>query len=267
MATQGKAGYFYIGLFFLAGLFLLVSTLVILSSKLATRDVIYAETYFVESVQGLSVGSDVKYLGIDIGKVVDIAALESIYRIGDQQKPAGAQDFRKYVYVKMAISKRFFEGYTKEEIVEKMQQRIGSGLRVQLSIQGLTGNAYLELIYVDPKTSSVLPITWKPENSYIPSITSTLAYFSDNAQQLMRELRKIEWQKIFDSVQKLTVSMKETTGAADKLLMTTNRRIVETMDNLKTTSQNMGALTEQAKMYPSSILFGNSPQQLDLNKL
>jgi ABC-type transporter Mla subunit MlaD len=267
MATQGKAGYFYIGLFVLVGVFLLVLAIVILGSKLTTKDVVYAETYFNESVQGLSVGSPVKYLGMDIGRVVDIMAIDSVYSAKPQQEKAKIQDFRKYVYVKMAVSTRFFKGYSEKEIGDRIRLRIKTGLRVQLATQGLTGNAYLALTYVDPKTAVSLPIGWEPENSYIPSIPSTLAYFSDNAQQIVGELRKIEWQKMFDSVQKLVVTTKETAGTANKLLLSTNSKIMETMDNLQEVSQNVKAITEQAKIYPSSILLGKPPQQLDLNKL
>ena len=61
--------YFKLGLFILIGFFFLASTVIILGAgKLFTRT-ITLETYINESINGLEVGSTVKYRGVKIGAV------------------------------------------------------------------------------------------------------------------------------------------------------------------------------------------------------
>ena len=263
MATYKKMGYFYIGLFTLAGLFLLVSALIILGSKTAYKNAIFMETYFNESVQGLTVGSPVKYRGMEIGKIIDIASINSVYDI----PPSEQAIVGNYIYVKMAIKPRQFQSLSSENIKARIDKEIANGLRIKISVQGLTGNAYLELDYSKTNPASFLPIKWIPENYYIPSTPSTLTFFSDSAQQLLDEVKKIEFKKLFDSVQQLSTTTKQTLTDADKLIIIYNHQIMEILMNLQTITQNMKAVSERAKTYPSSILFSNPPTKLDPNRL
>jgi phospholipid/cholesterol/gamma-HCH transport system substrate-binding protein len=54
-----KPSYFKIGLFVIAGIFLIFAAVVVLGSGLLHQEKAYFETYFDESVSGLSVGSPV----------------------------------------------------------------------------------------------------------------------------------------------------------------------------------------------------------------
>lgn len=269
MATYNKTGYFYIGLFTLVGLFLLAAALMILSSKAAYKNAVYAETYFNESVQGLTVGSPVKYRGMEVGKIIDISAIKSIYDISEAQQKSASDPTTpsKYIYVKMAINPRHFKGVADGNIKKGLEQEIKNGLRVKISVQGLTGNAYLELDYIKAGSSNVLPIEWQPENYYIPSSPSTLSFFSDNAQYLVGELKKVEFQKTFASIKQLTDTSKQTFNDMDKLITTYNHQTIEILMNLQAITQNLKTISERAKNNPSSVLFGDPPPKLDPSKL
>lgn len=269
MATYNKTGYFYIGLFTLIGMSLLISAVVILSSKATYKNAIYVETYFNESVQGLTIGSPVKYRGMEVGKIVDIATIASIYNIPkkeDKNVPGQAMT-GQYIYVKIAINSRHFQSISDGTVGERIEQEVKNGLRVKISVQGLTGNAYLELDYVKAGANNILPIDWQPENHYIPSTPSTLTFFSDNAQYIVEELRKIELQKTFNSIKKLTDTTKQTLDNVDKSLAAYSHQTMEILINLQEITQNLKSVSERAKTYPSSILFGNPPTKLDPNRL
>lgn len=268
MASR-RTNYFYIGLFVLMGLLLMILALVFWGSKTMAKDEVYAETYFNESVQGLSEGSPVKYRGMQIGRVVDIAAVTSIYTIKEPTVQEGGKGYTLggYIYVKLAMSSRFLNTSSPQEFKNKMQYAIRHGLRTKLSIQGLTGAAYIDLDFKNSHATPPLPITWQPKYSYIPSTPSTLTFFSDNAVYLLEELRKIDLPKTFDKLQILIKSTNETMNDAGNFLASSNKQINETLSNLQSISQNIKQLSEKTKEHPSSLLFSNPPPPLDLNKL
>lgn len=263
-----KTNYFYIGLFVLVGILLMLAALIFWGSKTIDKYDVYAETYFNESVQGLSEGSPVKYRGMQIGHVVDIAAVTSIYNIKepiskDKGKviPVGS-----YIYVKIAISPKFLRVTSVEEFQKKMQDAINHGLRTRLSIQGLTGAAYIDLDF-QQSASTALPVLWKPRYVYIPSTPSALTFFSDNAVYLLDQLRKMDLPKIFASLQVLIQSTNQTMKNANNFLASSNKQIAESLTNLKIISQNVQQISEKAKENPASLLFSQPPPPLDLNSL
>ncbi len=222
------------------------------------------ETYFNESVQGLIEGSPVKYLGMEIGNVVEINSVENVY---EMDQDAERKVYNQYIYVKMAISSKFFSNMSNEKIRQRIKEDVASGLRFKLAPQGLTGNVYVELDYVDPKAHPLLPIYWQPENFYIPSTTSALTYFTENLQYLLGKLREVDFQKLFSNMQNAITSINNVSYKTSKLLTENNQQIISVINNLRDISQNLNALSEQAKAFPSQTLFGKPPPPLNLGKL
>jgi len=264
MAQDKQTSYLRIGSFVVTGIILFVVAILVLGSGMLFKRVIYVETYFNESVQGLAEGSAVKYLGMEIGHVVEINTVDSVYKM---QKNVQNRIHRQYIYVKMAISPNFFIGLSKAEIKKRLNKEIAAGLRVKLAPQGLTGNVYAELDFLDPKTHKVLPIYWQPKNLYIPSTTSTLTYFTDNAQYLLNELKTIDFKKLFDSMQQLVDGSSQVLYQTNRLLGQTSEQTIDIVDNMRGVTENLNALTEQAKVFPSHMFFGKPPPKLDPGKL
>ena len=65
---------------------------------------------------------------------------------------------------------------------------IASGLRARLAPVGITGTAYLEIDFVDPKLNPPLTITWTPQHIYIPSAPSTYNQIVSGAQKFLATL-------------------------------------------------------------------------------
>ena len=166
------------------------------------------ETYFNESVQGLDVGSKVKYRGVIVGEVKSIGFTYTRYQ---QDKPMSER--LRYVMVEATILPRLIGGRSGGDITrpEAAKEEVEKGLRVRLAPQGITGTSYLEIDYVDPKTNPILQIDWTPDNFYIPSAQSTVTQFVAGASEIVERLRKLD--------------LEGTLANLNKLLVTTNNRV------------------------------------------
>ena len=75
-----KANYFRLGIFIIAASAILVAIILALGAGTAFKRTVTIETYFDESVQGLDVGSAVKYRGVQIGRVTRIGFTATQYQ-------------------------------------------------------------------------------------------------------------------------------------------------------------------------------------------
>lgn len=155
------------------------------------------ETYFNESVQGLDIGSHVKYRGVSVGEVTRIGFTYNKY---EQDKPMAER--KRYVLVEATILGRLIGSRAGGEITkaEQVRMEIENGLRIRLAPQGITGTNYLEIDYVEPKANPELPISWDPTNVYIPSTTSTFTQFLTNIGDVLDKLEKLD---VAATIQKL----------------------------------------------------------------
>lgn len=193
-----KTGYFKLGLFILSALALLVAVVLMLGAGSLFRDDVTLETYFNESVQGLSVGSKVKLRGVVIGEVSHIGFTYNRYEL---DKPLSQR--RQYVMVEARLSRGQLGLAGTETDEGSLRHYIQQGLRVRMAAQGLTGTSYLELDYVDPKTNAVLPIDWTPENVYIPSTQGTVTQLVNIAESFMRKLNRMDLDRLMANLNKL----------------------------------------------------------------
>lgn len=265
MTNHKNTSYFRIGSFVITGIILLIIALIVFGSGILFKRVVYAETYFKESVQGLSEGSQVKYLGMEIGFVKEINAIDNVY---PEARELDLTTHAHYIYIKFAILPKFFAGVKEDrDVKDQLEKLVASGLRIKLAPQGLTGNSYLELDFFDPNANPVLPISWQPMSFYIPSATSTLAYFTDNAQYLFNELRQIDIKKFFADIDNMVITTESLMQRVDRLVGQTNQQIINSASDLNSITNNINALSEQMKNNPSSVFFGSAPPKLDPKKL
>ena len=203
-----RANYFKLGLFVIGGIVAGVLVLVIIGSGRWFERKVIIETYFKESVQGLDLGSKLKYRGVTIGEVTRITFTYTKYQ---QDLPITQRE--RYVMVEAQVQPRLLGGRAAAGDMtnpENAQMEVDKGLRLRLAQQGITGLAYLEMDYVEPPPA-VLPINWVPENVYIPSAPSTVTAIVNAAQDIMEKLHRLDFEA--------------TVARIDKLLDTTNERI------------------------------------------
>src|SRR5882672_6715574 len=176
-----KANFFKLGLFVIGAIAAGVLVLTIIGTGRFLQKRVTVETYFNESVQGLDIGSKMKYRGVEVGQVTRISFTYVKYEL---DKPMG--DRKRYVLVEAQIQPRLVGGKAANDIAspESTALEVEKGLRIKLAPQGITGTSYLEVDYVDPANNQPVPIDWTPENIYIPSAPSTVGQLVNSASEV-----------------------------------------------------------------------------------
>jgi len=151
-------------LFVLVGFGVALAALLLLGARSWGKKTVEVVSYFDESVQGLELGTSVKFRGVTVGRVASIDI---------------ARDLR-HVQV------------TSELSVEKVSRLdlgvAGSGLkktklspdlRVQLAQTGITGVRFVLIDFFDPKTNPVEALPFETPSNYIPTASSTMKNLED----------------------------------------------------------------------------------------
>lgn len=180
-------GYFKLGLFILAGLALLAGALIFLGAGKAFRPRVYLETYVDATVQGVDIGSPVKFRGVQIGRVSQIDFCFNIY------PPPDENTRYDYVYLELQVDVNVFPGMFSSDLGPILDKAVAQGLRVMIQPQGITGLNFLELDYVpQPDRSPPLQIWWTPRHYYIPSAPGTLTSMLDSVNRIMGTFNEMD---------------------------------------------------------------------------
>jgi ABC-type transporter Mla subunit MlaD len=229
-----KANYFKLGLFVIGAVIAGAVLIIVIGSGRWFQPKLMLESYFNESVQGLEIGSKLKYRGVVIGEVTRIGFTYNKYQL---DRPI-AQRLR-YVLVEAQIQPKLLGGRAAAGDLtepENAKSEIEHGLRIRLAPQGITGTSYLEMEYVDPPPA-IPPIDWVPETLYIPSAPSTVSTFVNSAMDVLDKLSKLEIEKTLDNLDKLLVTANARIGAIDT--KTLSQRTERVLAKVETTLDNV----------------------------
>ncbi len=166
------------------GLFVVVTSivgfviLVWLGTVGLSRNMTAVVSYFDESVQGLDIGSAVKFRGVRIGRVADIDI---------------APD-RRHVMVTSDVN---LSALARLGVREGAPSGIGGGLvpinmRVQLVPLGITGLVFLQVDIFDPEQLDSQELPFKPPWNYFPSTPSTLKSAGDAVMEILNRFPELE---------------------------------------------------------------------------
>ena len=195
-----QASYFRIGLFVLAAVFILVCGIVVLGAGSWFEERITMETYLDESVQGLDIGTPLKYRGVQIGQVSRILFVGLKYPFENDEDRLR---YDKYILVEVEVSPAQLPNVPEAERMALLAKRVKAGLRVRLASGGLTSPPYLEADYLDPQRYPPLDIAWRPEHVYIPSAPSTMSSVVATVERLAGQLEKIDVAKLMADINRL----------------------------------------------------------------
>jgi ABC-type transporter Mla subunit MlaD len=232
-----KANYFKLGLFVIGAVAAGIAVLLVIGSGRWFQKRIAIETYFNESVQGLDVGSKLKYRGVVIGEVTKIGFTYNRYQ---QDRPMAER--ARYVMVDAQIEPRLLGPRSRaraDELTtqEGANQEAERGLRIRLAPQGITGTSYLEMDFLDPPPP-VLQIDWTPDNIYIPSARSTVTALVNAASEIVDRLHKLDIEGTLANLNRLlatsnarieAVDAKQISDRATRVLA----KVETTLDDLK----------------------------------
>jgi paraquat-inducible protein B len=207
-----KANYFKLGLFVVGAVVAGAVVLIVIGSGRWFQPKLTIETYFNESVQGLDIGSKLKYRGVAIGEVKSIGFTYTKYQ---QDKPM--QQRVRYVLVEAQIQPKLLGGRVGAGDLTDQKSanlEIERGLRMRLAPQGITGTSYLEIDYVEP-APAVLAIDWEPGNVYIPSAPSTVTTVVNAVIDILGKLHNVDIEKTFANLNTLLVTTNDRVAAVD----------------------------------------------------
>lgn len=229
-----KANYFKLGLFVIGAAAAGAVLLIVIGSGRWFQPKLTVESYFNESVQGLEIGSKLKYRGVVIGEVTRIGFTYNKYQL---DRPM-AQRLR-YVLVEAQIQPKLLGGRSAAGDLtqqDNAQREIEHGLRIRLAPQGITGTSYLEMGYVEP-APPLLPIDWTPDYIYIPTAPSTVSTFVNSAMDLLDKVNKLEIEKTLANLNTLLVTTNARIDAIDTKVL--SQRAERVLAKFETTLDNV----------------------------
>ncbi len=243
---KSEANYFRIGLFIILGFALLAAALVTFGVGQFFKPKIRIETYVDGTVQGIEVGSAVKFRGVTVGKIADVSFVFNRY------PEVETTQMVNYVVLVMEIDKEIFPGmFQLENLQPVLTENIERGMRVQIEPAGITGLNYMEINYLDPRRFVPLKIAWKPQYYFLPSAPGELTNMLDSVNNIMREVEGLNITGISDGTVALLdnlnraitgAQLKKLSDGAQDLFAEVQTAVNEA--NIPKVSEEMQALTK-----------------------
>jgi paraquat-inducible protein B len=182
-----KANPTIIGLFVVGAIALAIVGVIVFGSGRFFKRTEAFVMFFPGSVNGLSVGAQVKIKGVDIGQVTDIKLV--LEREGKTNP-----NLTIPVYVETVPSKILVDGQRLEMTdPDNVRDLINRGMRAQLQSQSLvTGILFVQIdFFPDTPIRYVLPQPSDPIE--IPTVQTTLEEASTAAREIIDELRSVKF--------------------------------------------------------------------------
>jgi ABC-type transporter Mla subunit MlaD len=181
--------FFKLGIFVIVGVALVVGGVVVLGAGELFTPYVTVETATTESVEGLDVGAAVKYSGVTVGKVSKIEMAMWKYPSAD---PAVMSQVRRYVWIQLSVRRDLLPAKSDEEMHQNFDTAVKNGLRVRMASSGLTGPAFLDISFLDPKQYPAAKLPWTPEQMCIPAAPAAMAQIVTNINSILTELHGAE---------------------------------------------------------------------------
>jgi ABC-type transporter Mla subunit MlaD len=232
---SNESRYFKLGLFVIVGVILIVGGVVIFGAASLFTPYISVQTAMTESVEGLNVGSAVKYNGVEVGSVSKIEMAGWSHASSD---PAVEQATARYIIVEMKLRRAMFHS-TVAVLEQRIEDQVRSGLRVRLASSGLTGPAFIEGVFLDPQVYPAQQLPWKQEKLFIPSAPNTMSAMVNNVEDIARKINRVEINKLVTNIEKF---MTDTDTAVNELHMAELRQKVAV--NLDDLHDSLGKVRE-----------------------
>ena len=252
-----KTSYFKIGMFIIIGIVIFVVGLIVFGGGEFLKKKLEIESYFNGSVQGLNIGSPLKFRGIKVGEVTEMSLVGELYKIS--QDVPDAYKYNLYVLVRGVVYIENFEKFApkdeagRDRNINRLIQE--SGLRVKLIPLGITGGAYLELDFVKPQfAKETLEIVWKPKYLYIPSVPGTL----EQVTKALSEIPEVLNQDVYPMLKNVNESAKTFPAIIEK--------IDEILLNTRLISGDIRDVSMELKENPSRVIFGDAPPKKGVRK-
>src|SRR5215213_2917631 len=175
--------HYKLGLFVILGIAATIMIAVGLGAQSMRKETVTYHTYFNESVQGLDVGSPVKFRGVTIGHVSAIEVAPD-HRHVEVIEELDEKDIKR---LGLAETNPVGHGLKKKEL----RFSIPPDLRAQLGSQGITGVKFIAIDFFDPKSNPPLPLPFAAADNTIPAATSMMKNLEDTISKAAEKLPEL----------------------------------------------------------------------------
>ena len=232
--------YFKVGIFVILGALLVVIAIVLFGAGKFFREKIIIETYFNQSVQGLDVGAPLKIQGVQVGNVREIAFVFNDYSTDLTYVLVRAEAFPEKIG-RLRNNVNIYDD--KEALQSLIKEDIDKGMRIELSSQGVTGVAFLNVVFVDPAQYEPLIIDWTPEDLYIPSKPGTITLITKAVEDISKALSEINFQELGKNLNKVVKNLSEVNFAE------MNDKLQEVLDEMDQTVETLNQSTQDIRRF------------------
>ena len=231
--------YFKVGIFVILGFLLIVFAIVLFGAGKFFREKIVIETYFNQSVQGLDVGAPLKIQGVQVGNVSEIGFVFNDYSTDLPYVLVRAEAFPEQI----GRLRNEVDLDDEDAVRSMLKEDIDKGMRIELSSQGVTGVAFLNVVFVDPEQYEPLVIDWNPDDIYIPSKPGTITLLTKAIEDVSKALSEINFKELGENLNKLILNLSEI-NFADM-----DRKLQEVLDEMDQTVETLNQSTQDIRRF------------------
>ncbi len=234
--------YFKLGLFILIAFGALVVGAITLGAGRMFEKTIEVETVFDESIAGLDVGAPVKHRGVAIGHV------QSIRFPPDQPAAKGktTQEPFRYILVEMAIDPHVAADVNESQLKRVLDRMVADGLRARVSQSGITGGAYIDLNYLDPKRYPVAGVPVRTNDLFVPSAPGAFNQVVDALTDIATKLQKADLDQVVRHVDSLILHVDQ--SVQDLRVAELRTRAVAILDHVQSASARVQQILDDPKL-------------------
>jgi len=237
MATTAT-NHWKLGLFVLLAIGTMLGALFWLGARRFRRESFPAISYFDESVQGLDVGSPVKFRGVTVGTVSDITIAPDHRHV----------QVTAEMYVDALVRLGLRTGAPKSG-----EEFIAPNLRVQLASAGITGVRFIQTDFFDPERYPPPRLPFETPWNYVPSAPSTLKSVEEAAIEIINRLPVLE-----DRAKDTLADLRKTLGSFDALatgLGAEDGSFYQAVHELRAAAMRVGRALDEAKLGATTASF------------
>lgn len=175
--------HYKLGLFVILGIAAVIAVAVGLGAQSLRKETVTYYTYFNESVQGLDVGSPVKFRGVTIGHVAAIEVAPD-HRHVEVVEELDVKDIKR-----LGLN----ETSEREPTLGRKKTRfmVPPDLRAQLGSQGITGVKFIAIDFFDVKSNPPLALPFAPPENHIPAAVSMMKNLEDTISKAAEKLPEL----------------------------------------------------------------------------
>jgi ABC-type transporter Mla subunit MlaD len=243
--TSTGTNHWKLGLFVVVGVVSALAITFWIGAQRFERESFPAVSYFDESVQGLEVGSPVKWRGVTVGTVAEITVA-----------PDGRQ---------VQVTSDIYSDSLRRLGLEGPKPGgpfIDPNLRVQLASAGITGVRFLQTDFFDPERYPLPTLSFEPPHNYVPSTPSTLKSVEGMALDIMNKLPAVE-----DEAKAALVDLRKTLASIDELtewISAEKGSVNQLLQQLRTSAQKLDRTLDDAKLGPTTASLRDAADKVEL---